>query len=316
MGTSDGFDIIGKIFNSQGQVVRDSFQVNSAFIVDDEANFDVAATNDGGFVMVFVDDDIANVDETAIVWERYNASGNRTHFASIASEAVAGTTYTNPTITVELNSNLSYISYEIVQGSNSDIMGRVVDPAGIVGPPLPFAPNGTDNNYNNALAVLTTGSIVSTYIEVDSGVESVEVRLIAPSTSSFIKIGLNSTSSSDPQVAALSNGNVVITWTEGNDIYYNVRSSNLDVVVGRTAIGTAASNLHETSVIALPQGGFVVIYDHDSTNNQRAQLCTNSGVPVGSEVVFANVDGTTPTVSATADGRILFTYNTSANVFH
>ena len=100
--TSAGTDIVGKIYDAEGNLVRDAYRLNFSYHIDDERDFDLAATNDGGFIMVYVDDDIANVNETAIVWERYDGDGERTHVNKIVSEIVAADFYANPQVAVNV----------------------------------------------------------------------------------------------------------------------------------------------------------------------------------------------------------------------
>ena len=74
--TAAGVDIIGKIYDAEGNLVRDAYRLNEDRNFDDESDFDVAATNDGGFILVYLDDDIDSVNQTDIYWERFNANGD------------------------------------------------------------------------------------------------------------------------------------------------------------------------------------------------------------------------------------------------
>ena len=63
-------DIVGVIYDAEGNVVRAEFQANTAFFFDGEEWPSIAATNDGGFIMVYEDSDASG---TSIRAERYNA---------------------------------------------------------------------------------------------------------------------------------------------------------------------------------------------------------------------------------------------------
>lgn len=53
VGSSAGIDIIGKIYDAEGNVVRNSFRSNTQSVEDDEADFDIAPTSYGGLQMVY-----------------------------------------------------------------------------------------------------------------------------------------------------------------------------------------------------------------------------------------------------------------------
>ncbi len=49
IGSTGDRDIIGKIFSPDGTVLVDSFRLNQSRTADNESEFSIAATNDGGF---------------------------------------------------------------------------------------------------------------------------------------------------------------------------------------------------------------------------------------------------------------------------
>ena len=312
VGTTDGNDIIGKIFNAEGTLIRDSFRINTNLNADDEDDFSIAATNDGGFVITYVDDDLTSTNRTSIIWERHNAAGDMTITRTLADENIAADYLANPQVAFDLVSGNSYVTFQDDVGTDANISAFTISSTGVVGTEyLMSSSSAVEYLSNNDVAVLTNGNVVNVSQSADGDI-SVYIR---SSTGTFLINGLvnNSASSgigSDPQVAALSDGNFVVTWTEGSDIKYRVYPSS-GSAVGATAEAAAASgaaNQNESTVIGLPQGGFVIAWDNDTDGNLQAQLFTNAGVADGAVFVASAVGTTTPTINVTADGRILFTW--------
>ena len=316
VGTSAGTDIIGKIFNSQGVLVRDSFRMNNNNI-DDEFDFDLAATEDGGFVLVYVDDSIANIDQTSIIFERRTATGTFSLFSTVADENIVADSLSNPSVTYNLSTGVSTFSYTDNVGGNANINGVNVSSTGVASAEFALAQNSTDADTAASIAVLTNGNIASVYGEVDAGTSAIEIKVVSatgtPIAGSF---SVTTNASGDAQVAALANGNMVVAWSEnGGDVFFKILNSVGAPVTITVQVGQLADVLNEPSVIGLPQGGFILVYDDDTANTIVGQLYNNTGTPVGVAVTLAT-GGSEPTVSATADGRILVTHTLAGNVFH
>jgi len=94
IGTTAVGDIIGKIFDGAGNLVRDSYRINTTRNADDERDFDISATDDGGFNLTYIDRDGTS---SRVVWERKNASGNTIDSDDLISET-GNENYSNPEI--------------------------------------------------------------------------------------------------------------------------------------------------------------------------------------------------------------------------
>ena len=97
IGTANGTDLVGQIFDAEGHRVGSEFQVNFNYKIDNESNAALATRPDGGFVMVYEDTDASG---TSIRAETYDVNGVR--LSSGVTYSIAGDpgadTLSNPAI--------------------------------------------------------------------------------------------------------------------------------------------------------------------------------------------------------------------------
>ncbi|MBC7987062.1 MAG: calcium-binding protein [Sphingomonadaceae bacterium] len=304
IGTSAGTDIVGQLYDSEGNAIGTAFQINSFRAVDDEGDFDIAATSDGGWVMVYIDNDISAVDQTEVIWERFNASGSSINSASLALENVAADFLANPQVTVNLTTNQSFVSYTDDVGTDTDINARTVSSAGVLGAEFAAAQNTADFDRNGDSAVLSNGNFVTAYEEDDAGTTSIEFKIVTSAGANVSNVNVSAPGSA-PQVASLAGGGFVVAWTDANDIFYRIYD-NAGAAV--TAVLTAASGAdlqNEPAVVALADGGFVISWDDDTDLHVEARRFTAAGVGDGGQFTIQVTDGVSPALGLTADGRIL-----------
>ncbi|MEM7745949.1 MAG: calcium-binding protein, partial [Pseudomonadota bacterium] len=72
VGSGANNDIVGVIYDAEGNIVETAFQVNTFGTADNEELPAIAATNDGGFVMVYEDRNAAG---QQILIQRYDDEG-------------------------------------------------------------------------------------------------------------------------------------------------------------------------------------------------------------------------------------------------
>lgn len=319
VGTDAGSDIVGKILDPFGGVVQDSFEINYfGFFSNNETDFSIAPTNDGGFVIAYTSNGISDPNQSRIVWSRHDANGGQTIVQSIALETVADDFYANPQVTFNMVTGESIVSYTDDVGTDTDINGVIISATGTVGAEFQFAQNSSDFDGNAGTAILTGGNSVNLYREDDFGNVNLEAYIVNGTGGFVANISVTGNAASDPQVAALSDGNWVAVWVEGNNINYRVFGpTGTPVTAVLTAAGTA-DNENEPSVVGLPQGGFAIVWDNDSNGDMQGQLFTNAGVTDGSAFTVANTT-TSPSVGVTSDGRLVFTWLSNdglGEVFH
>lgn len=322
VGTTPGNDIIGKIFDAEGGLVRDSFRINTFGNTDDEEDFDIAPTNDGGFSMVYLKDG-PGADQEFIIYQRLDDNGDPVAGASktILTNTVAGEVYSNPKIVVNNDDNSAYITYTDVNAGETEVHGVRVDAAGnILTAEFDAAQNSTGNFSRNAEAAINTnGELVTAYEEDDGGTVSIELFIANTAGAQQHNVTVSSGTGADAQVATLTNGNIVVTWSEDSTVYYRVFNSNASTILGETQVYSTANILNESSVKGLPDGGFVIVWDNDSLNTLEGRRYNADGSNDTTDTVFQiePTDGAevNPNVGVTGDGRILISYEENDNVF-
>ncbi|GIT89378.1 calcium-binding protein [Roseobacter sp. OBYS 0001] len=309
IGTDLGSDIIAKIFDAEGNVVRNSFQLNQAFFPDDERDFDLVATHDG-FAMAFLDDDIANSNQTDIRYERYDFDGDLLLSRSIATENVLAEFLRNPQIASNLISTNDdvFVAYDDTVSSDADISGRIIDQLDVIGAEFAAGQNGADRNALGDVTVLSNGNFVSAYEETDPSGVGIEFKIVSAAGAQIANINVTSgTVSTDPAIAALEGGGFVVTYNTGNDIFFRTYS-NTGTFQNSGTVASGANNQNEAVVTALPDGDFVVAWDDDTSNNLFARRFNADGSSDGFTFVVENANVTTIDISTTGDGRILFAW--------
>lgn len=319
VGTAAGLDIVGKIYDGAGNLVRDSYRINFNYSADEESDFDIAPTNDGGFILVYIDNDGAN---SRVAWERKNAAGNNINSQSIVSETNDGD-FDNPQIAVNNINNTSFLTFTdydlggIFNPDDDDVRGIRLSSSGtVLTAEFDAGDIGGSDEDQNDVAINVNGEMVSVYR--DEGEIKVSVLNTAGTVLHTAVVDSNG-SPRDPQVATLSGGNIVVTWTDDasggslGDVNHAVFNSNLGVVLSKTGIDNVDAN--ESEVIALPQNEYIVVWDDDSANNDiKARKFNADGTADGGIVTVQGAGGNAPNVGVTGDGRVIFVYENSDNV--
>ncbi|MEH6524373.1 calcium-binding protein, partial [Sulfitobacter sp.] len=325
VGTAAGFDIIGKIYDGAGNLVRDSYRINTVRNVDEESDFDIAPTNDGGFILVYVDND--GVD-SAVLWERKNAAGNNLNSREIISETGAGD-YDNPQVAVNNIDNSSFVTYTsfnpsaFLDPADEDVLAVRLSAVGaIITAEFEAARDApifsADDQTQNDVAININGEMISAYI--DEGTVKVDVYATTGLYLHTATVDTNG-SPSDPQVATLSGGNIVVTWTDdvagfsSGDVNHAVFNSDLGVVLAKTTIDSVDAN--ESAIVALPNDEYIVVWDDDNiaTNDIKAQKFDSDGSADGAVFTVDVSLGTSPDIGVTGDGRVIFAWSAASNVY-
>ena len=300
--TANGLDIVGKIYDADGNVVRDSFQLNSNQI-DEEYDFDIVATNDGGFAMVYLDDDL---DSQNIIYERYDETGNPTVFRLVAGEFAADRSHSNPEVVFNHVTGEAVVTFTDIEAGDIDIRAVTIDSSNVVSAEYNAAQNSPDNDTSGEVAVLANGNYVTVYQETDSPNVGIELYIFDSAGSAISNFNV-ATTGTNPHVATLAGGNFVVTWEDAGVINYSIRTATGSFVTSGT-LATGGDSVNESRITALPDGGFVITWDNDTDATLEAQAFFSNGNSDGSAFVVAGNNPTEPDISVTGDGRILFTW--------
>ncbi|MEM7746312.1 MAG: hypothetical protein AAF409_21680, partial [Pseudomonadota bacterium] len=335
VGTGNGRDIVGVIYDAEGNIVETAFQVNVGRNFDEEELPSVAATSDGGFVMAYEDRD---ANGQSIYMERFDSSGTRTDQVTVQNDP--GTEFvSNPKVAVNQANDSVFVSYQFSDGNNDTVRGKLFDSDLNVAAGTPVngtilraddAPSDFPGVFGNNTAALSNGNFVTVFSEPDNGttgLENVEFRITNGVTGANLANVQVSTSGGDedfnPDVAALTGGGFVVVWREietlanGNDTGDNIlfaRYNSAGVLQG--TITTHVEGLNENqdpAVIGLEDGGFFIAHLDNTNNTIEGTRYNDVGVRVGASsfAIESNITHSFPDIelSLTTDGRILVTYD-------
>lgn len=317
-----GVDIIGKIYDAEGNLVRDSYRINDTRFTDVESQFDIQPTNDGGFIIVYADRDGDNTD---IIWERKNSAGVNVNDAVIASETSADEDLQAPQVAVNLLDNTSVVTYvddfDAGAGEDFDIEAQQVSATGVLGAQFNAGENTSEQEFLPDIAILTNGNYVSVYEQDDlSNPPKVKFRIFTP-TGSFVaaqEVAPGGIGDRAPVVTSLTNGNFVVAWLEeapsGSfdfDIKAQVYTSTGALVGGTILAANTLDFETEPAIIALPDGDFVIAWHNDTDDALEARRFNPDGTSDGSTFTVTGpvaTLNTLPDIGVTGDGRILFSW--------
>jgi hypothetical protein len=307
-----GTDVIGQIFDAEGNPVGSAFQLNFANFLDSESDPAIAALPDGGFVIVYEDNGTGAGGDADIRFERFNASGVRTTGGTIASGAIGGVVNSNPSIAVFANGDF-VVSYQQLSAGDTDVIAKVVNGStNVVGPALDGGQNSSDVDANPDTVVLSNGNILTAFEERDGAVTGIENKIITPA-GAFVANPQVANAGTDPHVAALTGGGYVVVWQDAannGDIRAEVRSNLGGVVTANFLVQGGGNSENEPEVVALKDGGFFVLWDDDSAGLLRGQRFSATGATIGVKITIATGGAITdPELGLADDGRILVTFS-------
>ncbi|MFC2950945.1 calcium-binding protein [Marinicaulis aureus] len=318
VGSADGTDIVGVILDAEGNVVRAPFQINDARNFDDEGDFDIAATNDGGFIVAYVDADLTDTDRSSIIWERFDSNGDAVSFSQVADENIAGDNLRNPQIALDLTDNSFMLTYTDEVGVDTDINAVSVTFTNVAGTTFNVssefaaAQNSNDVDDQGDIAILSNGNYVTVNREFDGAVPGIDIRILQPD-GTYVADRQNFATGNNaaPRVTGLANGGFVVVWnqTDANngDILGRVYDSAGNLVTTTFTIAGTSAGENEPDVVALPDGGFIVFWD-DESFGLRARAFHADGATNGAVFDVAEGNAADSDVGVTADGRILFAW--------
>ncbi len=316
---SHDVDIKGQIYDYLGNKVGSEFRVNSANFFDDQLVPEVAATDDGGFVVVF-QDDVGGAGTYNIIGKRFDDTGSLTNTSLIASTADEET---SPTVTAF--SDGSYlVAYEDDSTGNSNVNGVIVSAGDVVGTEFSIGAD-TDNETSPVADTLSNNNAVVAYLDPNAGNTS-DVRVVFEiyDSSGSLVVGetaatTNGAINREPHVAALAGGGFVLTWTDPD---IDGKSDGITAAIYDNAGGLVLApflvnnntngSQNEPRVTALADGGFVIIWDDDNSNLVRGQRFDAAGNEVGNQFSMNQSNETSPDIAGLSDGRFITVFESGA----
>lgn len=308
IGTSPGVDLIAKVYNAVGSVVRGAFQLNVIRNVDDERDFDLTATHDG-FAVAFMDIDGAR---SSVVYQRYDLTGTMIRTEILADEASVNDGFSDPQLAANLiaaNDDV-FVAYNDLLNGDRDINARVISDIFPPGAEFGAAQNSPDLDLLGDVAVLSNGNYVTVYEEDDFGTRSLEFSI---RTAAGAAVGFGQSiaaSGRDVSVSGLADGGFVVVYNvaTSNDVFARVFNGLGVPLSGAVTVATGPNIQNLPTVVALRDGDFAVLWNDISAGAVFGRRFNPDGTADGGTFTLALGFGLSDLdVSTTADGRILFT---------
>ncbi|MFD0917670.1 calcium-binding protein [Pseudahrensia aquimaris] len=307
---SQGRDIVGQIFTYRGDAVTNPFQLNQHGQLEDEYQFDIAAT-DSGYVVVYTQfGDDGDTDILVDVYE--NGSQFPTGF-TLATGAANADKVGDPSISTIGDGYIVTFDRENILG-NTDVKGVYVNAAGAASSEFDMAQNGATDFDRNSDVEITAGlNFMSVYAEQDNVDSSIEFRQTA-FDGTLIRQGQIADVGYDPQMAYElgDTGNVFITWHDGIRVYGHVRDIDNNIVRASFVVADEpGTNELYPRVVALGNGdsGFFVAWFDVGNQLIEGQRFDNDGVEVGDPLIIAEgLSASLFNMGVLSDGRIGVTW--------
>ena len=316
---ANGTDIIGQIYDPLGNPVGAPFHMNTFRNIDDEGEFEIAATPGGGWILAYEDDNGAAA--AAIVIDVFNSSGSRIHgqvFTETGSD-----TFNDPTVAVNGNGD-AVIAWNVDDGAGSVLVSYTFydqSAASFSGLTNGFLASSnettTGSTQSLSVAALTDNSfvVVAQRAFGNDDIVGRKIDSVGGISGAFFAVSTGGTESTQPDVIGLEGGGFVAVWQQfdgtDRDAYFRIFNNAATPVGGEVAVnaGGSTNSNNELSVAALADGGFVVAYDNDEDNTIELERFNAGGTQVGSTVTV-NSAGTEsqPEVLGLEDGRFAIVY--------
>ncbi|VVT12632.1 calcium-binding protein [Erythrobacter sp. EC-HK427] len=328
VGGGAGTDIVGVIFNALGQPITGSLFLNNFFgFSRNEVLNSVAATPDGGFVMVYT---FPNADDTDLIFGIYDATGFRTvgDFA-VNDSAGNGLTYSNPNVAVQADGSF-FVTFIRDDGTNQDLVGRKFTSFGTqVDSEVVMREDGFSGSADNEniaepdTIALANGGFATVYTENDTfggfNRRTVELRLSnANGTNGALVNNISLPDDGDddsgPRIVQLADNRLLIAWVESGDIRGRILNENGTSSVPEFNItNNTTLNFSTIDLVALEDGGYYTVF-RDDTVGRLLGVRGFNGSQQGVTIIISNdADGVGGDIgdfsaSLTTDGRILVSW--------
>ncbi|MFD0915539.1 hypothetical protein ACFQ14_03870 [Pseudahrensia aquimaris] len=333
-GSTDNTDIIGRIFDPLGNAVTGEIQLNSITGgLATSAGFpSIDILPGGGFLVsyrsFFASLSSPNLSLEVDVYDNSGSFQRNIQIADISNLPLGSERLELPRVAVATD-NSAIITY----GSDGDVLATAFNPStgAIIGSEFKIADQNV-GDFNGADIIRYANDLyVVAFADRDSGVDEVYFALYDENgnavTVAPILISNATQQASDPRIAKLSNGDIVVSWDVNNSggTDSGVRFAILENVLFGFSVGatqnpltTTAGNQVHSSIVALEEGGFVIAWYDENSHDILAQRFDNNGNEVGVEfpiVQYITSEITNIDMAQLEDGRfqVSWTRNTSSN---
>lgn len=319
-------DILGQSYGVLGKTSGGEFVGSVAYQDLSQTNASIAATANGGYLVAYQSEDAAqfgdglNVDVSV-----FNPDGSS--FGDNDFRQGAGgpdVDDTSPSIAAYAGGYI--LAYETNPNGNKDIVYYVVTNNEIV--PLGFTPptahddiSGKGDQIDPQLVILSDRKKNPTFAIAyeDARTGAIDAYL-ANAAGAIDTVTVSSgKANSGLSAAALSNGSLVVAWTDANGdgtdnagIDMRLVKPNGDFASAIIHVNTDKSGAQgEATVSSLNDGGFAVGWSDGNGDALHIQSCTANGKKAGAEFTLAaqgSASLSQPHLATLSDGRLVLTY--------
>ena len=204
-----------------------------------------------------------------------------------------------------------------------DVRGQMFNADGTKSGPE-FLVNTTTSGHQSspAVAALPDGGFVVSFDDSSAGNFDVRAQIFdadgTPRGNEFVANTVTALNQGDADVAALTNGNFVVTWNiqnPGDDVRAQIFSPTGTFIGGEILVTASISADDTPAIAALAGGGFVVTWEGQFTDTTDigARRYDAAGNPIGAAFQVNTVSGgfgvdVTPTITALAGGGFVVTW--------
>ena len=341
---SDGSrNVFGRVFDALGEPEGSSFRINSNVDVF-RSEGAVAALDDGGFVVTWTAFQGQDGNLAGVYGQRYDASGNPEGREFRVNTETDGDQVSSSVTALEGGGFVVTWSSDFQDGSFLGVFGQLYAADGIpVGDEFQVNVQTSGSQSDSSVAGLPDGGFIITWSSPSAVGDGTIIYARRFDASGTPLGGEFQVSAATPDfregsdVAVLSDGGFIITWSSdaadgsGYTIYARLYDASGQPVGEAFPVNPQISeDSVNSSVVALPDGGFAVIWSQsDQDGNGRTiygQRYTASGLRVGDAFLFNEaMDGddlvlTAPngdSIAVLSDGTLVGTWSggSSSDVF-
>ncbi len=307
--SNNGTDIIGQLYDAKGNAIGGEFQINTLRTAHDEGNAEVAATSDGGFVVVYEDVDASG---TTLIWERFSAAGSMDDRGVLQADPGGSDEVFDPKLAV-FDDDSFIVTYTRTTAGASDVRGRIVSDSGTVGSEFTVRAD-PDDPRDATVAVLSNGNFVAAFVEDDGGEAKLEYHIYNASGTSLLNNNIVSTGSANetPQVVGLEGSGFAVVWADRSDptngnIFARVFNNSGTDLAGLVTIEGDSNDAGAPTATALKDGGFAVAFRDNDKDFLVAQSFDSLGNTQGAGTVIESPPPSpeAPVIDILSDGRFL-----------
>jgi hypothetical protein len=323
--TSEGA-IRGQIFNADGSKQFLEFRINN-MTAGDQLVPAVAALPGGGFVVTW-QTATGDGSGSAIAGQIFDGNGGK-----VGGEFVANTTTLNNQLTpaaAGLANGQFVLAWVDGSGTSTDIRAQTYNAGGAKsGGEILINSTTASPQLHPASATLSNGTFVAVWEDysksgADTSEGAIRARLFtsagAPIAVDFLVNTTTESTQLSPQVAALSGGRFLVTWTDYSrdtelaDVRGQIFNNNGSRAGAEFIVNAETKGFQGLSTVAaLPDGGFVVAWQNQSArpDDLLAQVFNPDGTPKGPAFAIDPPNSSQQSearIAVLQDGRFVVTF--------